>query len=320
MTQTLSDDEFVELWMKCEGHAAKMAKVTKTGERQIYRRRNSIEARRGIALPSGSNSTTGRPKEYVTKIGHRVTLDNFSGSVMIGSDGHFWPGERSVAFDAFIKLIPILNPKAIVMGGDSFDGSRISRHPPGGWAALPEVADEIAAVQERHAEIEAIAPDGCPLLWPAGNHDSRFGAKLAQNAPEYLRVKGTDLADHFPSWQFCWSIFINDHTVLKHRWHQGVHAAYNSVLKSGKNIVTGHTHRLQATQFGDYNGIRFGIETGTLSAWGPESDKYAYAEDNPVNWSQGFVVLTFAENGMLLEPEFCRVFKGYAYFRGARIP
>jgi hypothetical protein len=103
---------------------------------------------------------------------------------------------------------------------------------------------------------------------------------------------------------------------VKHRIHQGVHGAYNNTLKSGKSIVTGHTHRLQAVMFADYNGLRWGVECGTLSDFGPENDKFAYAEDNPVNWSQGFSVLHFACSGMLLEPEFCRVINGEAWFRG----
>lgn len=71
--------------------------------------------------------------------------------------------------------------------------------------------------------------------------------------------------------------------------------------------------------FADYNGLRWGIECGTLSPFGPENDKFAYAEDNPVNWSEGFTVLHFAESGMLLEPEFCRVVNGAAWFRGSAV-
>jgi hypothetical protein len=156
-------------------------------------------------------------------------------------------------------------------------------------------------------------------VWTVGNHDARFTARLAQAAPEYMRVKGADLTDHFPSWEFCWSIFLNGHTVVKHRWHQGVHGAYQNALKGGKTIVTGHTHRLQATMWADYNGLRWGIEAGTLSELTTESDKFAYGEDAPHNWSQGFVVLTFDHNGFLLEPEFCRVLNGTAYFRGEAV-
>jgi hypothetical protein len=209
-----------------------------------------------------------------------------------------------------------LKPAMVIMNGDVFDGSRISRHPPGSWCQLPSVADELDAVKERLAEIESVAPKSCPLVLPAGNHDTRFSSRLAMNAPEYIGVEGFDLADHLKAWQFCWSIWLNGHTVVKHRWHQGVHGAYNNVLKGGKNIFTNHTHRLQATMYADYNGLRWGVECGTLSAFGPENDKYSYSEDCPPNWSEGFVVAHFSNTGMLLEPEFCRVLNGTAYFRG----
>jgi hypothetical protein len=287
--------------------------------RSVYARRTSIEAKHGIVLDSVDNRNSGRPKTAVPKQGFRAIAENVTGTVIIGSDAHFWPGERSVAFGAMVELIKDLKPAMVIMNGDSFDGARISRHLPGGWANLPDVADELDAVKERHAEIEVAAPAGCPLLWPAGNHDSRYGARLAMGAPEYIGVKGFDIADHFPAWQFCWSVWLNNNTVVKHRYHQGIHAGYQNTLKSGKNIVTGHTHAMGSSMWADYTGIRWGVQTGTLSEMGPETDKFAYAEDNPANHSQGFVVLTFTDRGMLLEPEFCRVLNGTAYFRGQSV-
>jgi hypothetical protein len=314
MAAKVSDDDFIAAW-RHNGSPAAVAKAIGIDVRNVYIRRGTIEAKYGIILNT-VDGRIGRAKVPVAKQGFRALTENITGRVIVGSDGHFWPGERSVAFGAMVELTKELKPAMVIMNGDSFDGARISRHPPGGWCDMPSVADELEAVKERHAEIESVAPVNTPLIWPAGNHDSRYGARLAQQAPEYLGIQGFDIADHFPAWQFCWSIWINGHTVIKHRWHQGVHGAYNNVLKSGKNIVTGHTHRLQATMYADYNGLRYGVETGTLSEMGPESDKFAYAEDNPANHSQGFVVLSFAKNGMLLEPEFCRVINDVAYFRG----
>jgi hypothetical protein len=313
----VDDQTFMEAF-KRYASPNEVAKALKLDVRNVYRRRARLESRHGVRLDSADTRGNDRPKVSLPKQGFRALAD-LSGVVIIGSDGHFWPGERSVAFDAMIKLIKREKPVAVVMNGDSFDGARISRHSPGGWAELPEVVDELSAVKERHGEIEAYAPRNIPLVWCAGNHDSRYGARLAQYAPEYTRVHGMDIADHFPSWQLCWSLFINDHTVVKHRWHQGIHGAYNNTLKSGKSTVTGHTHRLQATMYGDYNGVRYGIETGTLSEMGPTTDKFAYAEDAPSNWGQGFVVLTFTDKGVLLEPEFCRVVGGQAYFRGKAV-
>lgn len=314
----INDDEFIGAWKRL-GSPVQVAKALGIDVRGVYNRRKKIEEKYGFILDTKTEGKGGRAKTPVPKQGYRGIQDNVTGTVIIGGDGHFWPGERSVAFAAMVELVKDLNPAMVIIDGDSFDGARISRHPPGGWAQMPDVADEIEAVKERHAEIEAAAPEGCPLVWTLGNHDSRYTARLAQAAPEYMRVHGSDLVDFFPAWTFCWSIFLNGHTVVKHRWHQGVHGAYNNVLKGGKNIITGHTHRLHSTMYADWNGLRFGVEAGTLSEITPESDKFAYGEDNPHNWSQGFVVLTFDHNGMLLEPEFCRVMNGTAYFRGQMV-
>lgn len=319
MPKRYSDEEFITAWKRCGGSPAAVARALDMDIRGVYARRNSIENKHGFILDTTTEGHGGRPKVPVPKQGFRALKDDVRGTVIIGSDGHFWPGERSVAFAAMVELVKDLKPQMVIANGDNFDGARISRHLPGGWANLPDVADELDAVRERLGELESAAPTNCPLIWCAGNHDSRFGARLAQGAPEYIRVKGFDIADHFPAWQFCWSIWLNNHTVVKHRHHQSLHAGYQNTLKSGKSTVTGHLHRLQATMWADYNGLRWGIECGTLSDFGPENDKFAYAEDNPLNWSQGFVVLTFDHNGMLLEPEFCRVLNGTAYFRGQQI-
>lgn len=311
----ISDDEFLRAWAKHKS-PAKVAEELKLGIRSVYDRRVKFEQTHGIVLETDAHKSLLRQQNAVPKHGFRAIKENARGCVIIGSDGHFWPGERSVAFGAMIQLIKELQPSMVIMNGDSFDGARISRHLPGGWAQFPTVAEELEAVKERHAEIESVAPPGANLIWCAGNHDSRFTSRLAQTAPDYIKVQGFDIVDHFPAWQFCWSIWLNDNTVVKHRIHQGVHGGYNNTLKGGKTVVTGHTHRLQATMFADYNGLRWGVETGTLSDFGPDNDKYAYAEDNPVNWSQGFVVLHFAASGMVLEPEFCRVINGSAWFRG----
>ena len=319
MPKRYSDEEFITAWKRCGGSPAAVARALDMDIRGVYARRNSIENKHGFILDTTTEGHGGRPKVPVPKKGYRALAENVTGTVIIGSDGHYWPGERSVAFGAMIELIKALKPSMIIAGGDSVDGARISRHAPGGWAQMPDVAEELDAVRERHAEIEAAAPAGVPLVWTVGNHDQRFTARLAQAAPEYMRVHGADITDHFPSWEFCWSIFLNGNTVIKHRWHQGIHGAYQNTLKSGKNIVTGHTHRLQASMWADYNGLRWGVEAGCLSEIDTTSDKFAYGEDAPHNWSQGFVVLTFDRNGMLLEPEFCRVINGEAYFRGQTV-
>jgi hypothetical protein len=314
MPKKYSDEEFIGAWKRL-GSPSAVAKELNLNIRSVNARRDSLERKYDIILETVSQPAQ-RVKKEIPKQGFRAIKEKVVGPVIIGSDGHFWPGERSTAFGAMIEIIKDLQPSMVIMNGDSFDGARISRHAPSTWIQTPSVAEELDAVKERHAEIEAHAPPDCNLIWTDGNHDNRFMARLAQAAPEYVQVQGFSIVDHFPAWQFCTSLWLNDHTVVKHRFNQGVHGAYNNTLKSGKSTVTGHTHRLQAIMFSDYNGLRWGVECGTLSEYGPENDKFAYAEDNPVNWSQGFVVLHFAPSGILLEPEFCRVINGRAWFRG----
>jgi hypothetical protein len=80
-------------------------------------------------------------------------------------------------------------------------------------------------------------------------------------------------------------------------------------------MVTNHLHSQKVTPYTDYNGDRWGVDTGTLAEpFGPQFQDYC--EDNPVNWRSGFAMLTF-ERGRLLQPELIRVVEeGVVDFRG----
>lgn len=320
MTIKFSDEELIELWRQ-HGSVTKLAKVTGLDIRSLNKRRRNVEAKYGISLvadPKGKNGfEINAHLRVVEKIGHRQVAEVKDGVVIVFSDAHFWPGDRSLAFDAMIKLIKELQPKLVICNGDAFDGARISRHPPTGWSNMPEVSEELEACQAMLGEVEAVAKaarKNVGLLWNAGNHDTRYSARLAQMAPDYVRIHGTDLKDHFPAWGFAWSTMINENTMVKHRWHGGQHAPYNNTLKSGKNMVTGHLHKLMVTPFADYDGRRYGIDCGTLSDFGPTVDKFTYNEDAPFNWAQGFAVLEYDKQGRLLPPALCEVLDGRAYF------
>src|SRR6185437_12296595 len=102
---------------------------------------------------------------------------------------------------------------------------------------------------------------------------------------------GVHLRDHFPDWEACYSLFINNDVVVKHRLKGGIHATHNNTMWAGKTIVTGHLHSLKATPLTDYNGTRFGVDTGCLAdVFGPQ---FEYQEDAPRNHRSGFAVLTF---------------------------
>jgi hypothetical protein len=298
-----TDAEFIELW-KTHQSAKKIAAALQTDERNVHYRRRRIEQKHQIALPAsdrkGEYYTHLSPRDHKARHGMEIA----NGTVIVFSDAHFWPGVRTAAFRALLKFIDELKPVAVINNGDAFDGASISRHPSIMWESKPSVIDELKACEQRLTEIEDAAGKA-KLIWPLGNHDARFETRLAQNAPEFRGVKGFHLKDHFPKWTPCWSCWINDDVVVKHRYHNGVHAVRNNIAKGGKTMVTGHLHSLKVTPMSDYNGTRFGVDTGTLAdPSGPQFQDYT--EDGPLDWRSGFAVLTF-HNGRLLWPELVHV-------------
>lgn len=299
------DEEFIRLFATVG--ATEASKELGISERAVYLRRNRLEKslNRPIYAPS-NNPTNFHPERC------KLTIDD--GIVLVGSDAHYWPDVITTAHRAFLYFIKKLKPTAVVMNGDVFDGASISRHAPIAWESRPSVEEEITACIERLSEIEAAAKKA-RLIWTLGNHDARFESRLAQVAPEYANVHGLHLKDHFPNWLNGWSLMVNGNVMIKHRWKGGVHATHNNTLGSGLTMVTGHLHSLKVTPYADYNGTRWGVDTGTLAdTHGPQFRDYT--EDNPRNWRSGFAVLTF-QQGKLRWPEVVHVVEpGIVEFRG----
>jgi DNA-binding NarL/FixJ family response regulator len=180
----------------------------------------------------------------------RIETDLENGVVFVGSDLHAWPGVASTAHRAFVHLCKEHTPDIVIMNGDATDLPRVSRHPPPGWTRMPEVKDEIEVTAERLGEIMFAAPKA-KRYWPWGNHDQRFEVYLATKAAEIAGVFGTRLLDHFPDWEPCWSVFINNRPgglVVKHRLGGGIGAPRANAMKAGRSIPkkSPHTQRIMA--------------------------------------------------------------------------
>ena len=308
---TCSDADFVRLF-ETLGPLA-LARKIGVSKRTVYSRRTMLEGRysRQIKAPADHINSTRRAEEHAARLHHTIS----DGIALIGSDAHIWPGSVSTAMRAFVKFCKEYRPQAVVMNGDAMDFPQVSRHPPIGWENHPTVADEIEAAQEQLHKIELATPRSCKLYWTLGNHDGRFETRLATVAPEYARLNGFHLKDYFPAWSACWSVWINNDVVIKHRFKGGVHATHNNAVASGKSMVTGHLHSAKVTPYTDYNGDRYGVDTGCLAD--TEHKAFVdYTEDGPKNWRSGFGVLTF-KGGKLLQPELCLVIdKNHVQFRG----
>jgi predicted phosphodiesterase len=315
----LSDEEFIAKWRENPSPAA-LSKATGVNVRNIMARRRSIEVRYNIKLDTDPNYKLNRNKEQAEKakverekreekLKERLEATQHSvrrgmelekGRVIIFSDAHF-TDETTTGFKALLKFIEHFKPKAIICNGDAFDGAVLSRFPSINYERKPSVLDELNYCKNHLEAIEKIKPAGCRLIWTLGNHDMRYEAALVSRAPEFAGVDGFNLKYHFPNWETCWSFWVNEDTVIKHRHKGGRYAGYNNVTASFSNIFTGHTHVLTCSPISTFDQKTYwGVQTGTLADINSES--FQYTEDNAKDWRQGFIMASW-ERGRLLMPE-----------------
>jgi hypothetical protein len=332
MPRYTDDSEFIETWRRFK-KAGLVAKHLKMDVRSVYDRRRSVELKYNISLESNRRNVVATSPKTIAgnKLNElaKIRQDKYEsemvdaisdGVILIASDCHYWPGIVTKAHQAFCKLAKELKPKMVVLNGDILDGARISRHARIMWEKQPDLKDEIAAVQDRCAEIERAA-SGAKFVRTIGNHDARFENYLSSRVGEFEEMTGMTLLDYLPRWRAGWCIHLNNQTdgwtTIRHRpVSGGIHSAYNSTLKAGVSYVHGHLHKLSVTPWSDYRGRRYGIDTGTMAE--PYGPQFNYTEAGPVNWASGFAVLTFYK-GKLLQPELCVVEHGDAWFRGKKV-
>ena len=306
-----TDEDFIRLWNQY-GSAAILSRELGISIRNVYIRRRDVEKRHSIILAGTDLRSPDFQVSYANN-NVRTGVNIPDGYILVASDCHYWPDVISTAHKAFVKVIKMVKPKMVIMNGDVFDGASISRHPVSGWESTPTVKQELEACQERLGEIEKAAK-GANLHWTWGNHDMRFNGRLASQVGDTWRgVEGMDLKDHFPRWKFSTSVMVNEKVMIKHRYHNGIHAVYNNTMKSGISVVTGHLHSLKVTPWTDYTGTRYGVDTGTLAAI--EGNQFDYSEDSPKNWRSGFAILNFIDYQMM-PPELVQVIDDKFYFRG----
>lgn len=307
-----TDAELVASWEKC-GSPTLVAKDIGLSVRRVMERRRTIESNTGITLAVWNDITDRRVviKPHEGRIDYNIQ----NGVVIVFSDAHYAPGERTTMHRALLAMIKQLKPAVVVCNGDAFDGGSISRYPRIGWDKKPTVIEELDAVDAALEEIRATAK-GAEFIWPLGNHDARFETKLAANAPQFEGVLGFHLKDHFPHWRPCWTFWVNGEVCITHFYHTGIHATHNNLLKGQCNYVTGHTHSLKVTPWTNARGETiYGVDTGCLNdALG--SHNVDYQQGRHGNHRSGFAVLTF-KDGSLLMPELAQKFEEDSFnFRG----
>jgi hypothetical protein len=236
------------------------------------------------------------------------------GVALVFGDAHWTTIDqpRSLAHEAMLAALPGIAPDVLLSVGDLLDLGEPSRHSPLMWQRRHRVREELDAARAHLSDIVALAPKA-KRWWVRGNHDDRFDKWLAENAAAFEGVEGLALTDHFPDWDFCWRLNINEDVVAMHRYHGGIHAGWNNTVKAGVTTITGDTHSLEVKPMVDFRGRRWGIQTGMLGD--PAWPCFHYMMANSRLWTPGFVVLTW-HGGELMPPELCEVVNGVAWFRG----
>jgi Calcineurin-like phosphoesterase len=305
----IDTEEFVKLY-ETKGPEY-IQRQTGQNIRTVHARRKKIELRlnRTIVSPNLRNHQR-RAAVYIgDKHPQRHKLEIKNGVGIVASDFHFWPDIITCGHRALKKLLKDLEPRFFIANGDVLDFPGISRWDASSWAdweRRPKVIDEIEFAQEMMFEYEQATPRNCQMVWTIGNHDQRLEHTIANRAPELAKLNGVHLKDHFsPCWKPAWSAWVNDDVVIKHDEKGGKHAVYNNTVFGGKNEITGHLHALNVRRFDDYNGTRFGADSGMIAdVHGPQFVNYT--RDNTKDWASGFLVLTF-KDGKLLWPEVVHV-------------
>jgi hypothetical protein len=258
-------------------------------ERTTYKKRRATEKLLGKRLPSMSG---GEPLKYVPQ----ATLDiQVSGTVLVASDLHHWPDHEPFAWFMLCEAVKQYKPAEVWLNGDIFDWATL-RFPRKGWEERPTAAEEMEAARDRtQALTKACDKVKAKKRVTMGNHDERFDKYLAQRAADIEGFPGSTFDSQIANWEQGWELYhslrVNEHMMVKHCWHGGVHSGYNNVLRSGVSMVTGHTHKLIARHWSDYRGVRWAIETGFIGELhGPQ---FGYGDGNPADWCPGFAVLHF---------------------------
>lgn len=261
-----------------------------------------------------SSATEVKPQAQWTYPAH-IHKELKSCSVLVGGDSHFWPGQASFIYDAFVDVAKYIKPKAIVLNGDLIDGTRVSRHPRLRNQTTPRVKDELDEAKRQLGRLPMVHHRIITL----GNHDQRLDNYLANQGPE-IDDCAMQLSDWFPGWELGYAAMINEglpHVIpceIRHYYRTGIHARWNNAVYSGIHIVTNHTHGLGVTPYNNRTGRIYGVETGMLN-WN-DAAQFEYHQGMQSRAHAGFAVLTFDENGNMLPPELAEWIHGKLIFRG----
>ena len=113
--ETCTDAEFIQLWGQHQS-ATRVAEHLGISVRATHLRRRWIEKQYNMALPAidhrGVKYDKNKPKSFSPL--KQIELGMLDGCVIVFSDAHFIPGQRTTAFKGLLWAIEQFKPKAVI--------------------------------------------------------------------------------------------------------------------------------------------------------------------------------------------------------------
>lgn len=245
--------------------------------------------------------------------------------VLIVSDFHFPIHDRDFV-DVLIQIASALDIDRIIINGDLFDITSLSRHVSDRERPVRWVDERAEALREV-VYLRAMLP-GVPFEFIPGNHDIRPLKWIDEKA---IPLQGMFSLEHLlgiddPKLGIEMisegRIILSDDLMVKHGTRVSKHAG-ESVKKEMEEaqmgVIMGHIHRAaivhqrKARQAISNTAPLVGVELGCGCSLNPT---YLPKEDT-ANWQHAFAIVSIDDDGYA-EPELVRVHQGRALFRGMR--
>ncbi|MGI9572272.1 MAG: hypothetical protein ACR2L5_02995 [Candidatus Actinomarinaceae bacterium] len=324
--------DIVRAWnlpqMKCQRDVFEyLGKATDSGTMSFYRKQ--AEEVTGIQLPPHNNKhnqVTRIERQNLPPLTSHISISSdVPYTMLVFSDAHF-EGHETASYLIMLKVLKDLvktrQLKCVVANGDIMDLSILSTFAKYHTEIRPQertVQKEIWDSQAQLSKIQKIintAKYPIKQLATFGNHETRLSKVAMTWGRAFEDLEAFKIQNLFPDWDWAMSHLVDDSVIIKHRMRGGIHTAYQNAMRSGLNIITGHTHQLNMRTFNTYSNTSMSIQTGHLS-----ETYHPYQEDNIANdWNNGFVVITIDPIEKTIHPELVQVNNLFrsAYFRGKK--
>jgi predicted phosphodiesterase len=209
------------------------------------------------------------------------------------------------AWNTMYKVAKYTQPHGLIILGDFLDGEAVSFHSKDPERSGVLLRDEIKIANTLLDQLDKL--NFKDKRFALGNHEFRVNRYIADKAPDLfglvdvtslmqLRERGYKVTPYMQYGRV--GKLIYTHECGK----SGINAITDALRKFDASVVHGHTHSFSMAVQGNARGEK---HVGLCPGWlgNAKAAKYAHAIHKNINWSHGFGMADFRENGhVYLQP------------------